>query len=168
MKRNTSIPLYELRLSAIGTIESHSTAVCVGIRSPTRLLATGASESMKGPGRIPATRQRAAKMNIAVSDHLCASRARSAASVRGRPRKVTLNALTKQAAASGGERQQTANSSHEELQSPGRQLRAQQNRLERQPAARSRCGGGLALSILANPRRGSCPRDEQCFSQVPG
>ena len=36
MKRKTSRPLYELRLSAIGTIESHGSAACAGIRSPTR------------------------------------------------------------------------------------------------------------------------------------
>src|SRR5262249_12758429 len=71
--------------------------------SPTRTSVTGANASMKKPGRMPATRQSAAKKNIAAREKRSVSRARSAAGVRARPRKVTPKALTKQAAASAAE-----------------------------------------------------------------
>src|ERR1700694_1544093 len=48
-------------------------------------------------------RHRAAKTDIAVSDQRSVSPACAAAGARGRPRKVTPNALTKQAAASAAE-----------------------------------------------------------------
>ena len=54
-------------------------------------------------GASPATRQIPAKMNMAASDALSVSFASAAAGRRGRPRKVTPNALTKQAAASAAE-----------------------------------------------------------------
>src|SRR3989304_2112709 len=66
---------------------------------PTRLLVTGATASIKKPGRMPATRQIAARKNIAASELVSVSRAPAAAGVRARPRKVTPNALTKHAAA---------------------------------------------------------------------
>ena len=89
---------------------------------------------MKRPGRMPATRQSAAKKNIAASENRSVSRARSAAGVRARPRKVTPNALTKQAAASAAESASSApDRRHQELEAPGRQLRAEQDRLEGQP-----------------------------------
>ena len=68
MNRNTSSPLYELRLSAIGAIESQAIPACAGIRPPTAPLAAGDSASMKRPGKMPATRQRTASENIAASD----------------------------------------------------------------------------------------------------
>ncbi len=52
---------------------------------------------------MPATRQSAAKQNIAASEKRSVSCARSAAGVRGRPRNVTPKALTKQAAASAAD-----------------------------------------------------------------
>src|ERR1700674_528794 len=48
-------------------------------------------------------RHKAARPNIAASDQRSVSCARSAAGVRGRPRKVTPKALTKQAAANAAE-----------------------------------------------------------------
>ena len=59
---------------------------------------------MNSPGRTPASRQSAANANIAASEARSVSCACSAAGVRGRPRKVTPNALTKQAAASAADR----------------------------------------------------------------
>src|SRR6516164_2096989 len=60
---------------------------------------TGAKASMKTPGRMPATRHRAARMYMAASEKRSVSCADFAASVRARPRKLTPKALTKQAAA---------------------------------------------------------------------
>ena len=59
----------------------------------------GESASITSPGNIPANRQSAARMNIAESEYRSTSWAVSAAVLRGRPRKVTPNALTKHAAA---------------------------------------------------------------------
>ncbi len=68
---------------------------------------------------MPATRQSAARKNIAASEKRSVSCACSAAGVRGRPRKVTPNAFTKQAAASAAESaKQRAHRRHQELQSP--------------------------------------------------
>src|SRR5665648_112724 len=71
--------------------------------TPTRLLVTGASASMKKPGRIPANRQSAAKKYMAARELLSVSCAFAAAGVRARPRKLTPKALTKQAAASAAD-----------------------------------------------------------------
>ena len=60
MNRKTRRPLYELRLSAMGTIECQSMPDCSGMRSPTNAVTTGANASMKYPGRVPATRHTAA------------------------------------------------------------------------------------------------------------
>src|ERR1019366_3466626 len=76
--------------------------------TPTRLLVTGASASMKKPGTMPATRQIAARKNIAASELLSVSFAFAAAGVRARPRKLTPNALTKQAAASAADNASSA------------------------------------------------------------
>src|SRR5271165_2133978 len=103
MNRNTSSPLYELRLCAIGAIESHAIPACAGIRPPTAPLTAGDRASMNKPGNTPATRQRAASENIAASAKRLLSRAFLAASVRGRPRNVIPNALAKHAAASAAE-----------------------------------------------------------------
>src|SRR5579863_10576774 len=58
---------------------------------------------MNGPGSTPATRQSAARKYIAASENWSVSVACPAADVRGRPRNVMPNALTKQAAASAAE-----------------------------------------------------------------
>src|SRR5262249_9715480 len=114
--------------------ESQSTLPCTGMRSPTRPCTTGASVSMKKPGTIPATRQSAAKKNIAASESRSVSRARSAAGVRARPRKVTPNAFDEAGRGQRRrERKQRPHCRHQELEAPGGQLWAQQNRLERQP-----------------------------------
>ena len=98
-----------------------------------RLCTTGASASMKKPGRIPATRQSAAK-NMAASEKRSVScAARPPACGRGRGI-VTPKALTKHAAGQcGRQREERADRRHEQLQAPGRQLRAEQDRLEGQP-----------------------------------
>src|SRR5262249_7225505 len=70
---------------------------------PSSACVTGASASMKIPGRMPATKHSAASANIAASELLSVSRALAAAGVRGRPRKVTPKAFTKQAAASAAD-----------------------------------------------------------------
>ena len=36
MNKNTSRPSYELRLAAIGMIESHCMPLCTGMRAPTK------------------------------------------------------------------------------------------------------------------------------------
>src|SRR5205823_13587841 len=56
----------------------------------------------------PATRQSAARKNIAARENRSVSRAFSAAGVRARPRKVTPNALTKHAAANVADRARSA------------------------------------------------------------
>src|SRR5262249_5095384 len=58
---------------------------------------------MKKPGRMPASRQIAARRPIAERENRSVSVAFSAAGVRARPRKVIPNAFTKQAAASAAE-----------------------------------------------------------------
>ena len=64
------------------------------------------------PGRMPASRHSAAKANIAPIENRSTSFACSAAFVRGRPRKVTPNALTKHAAASAADRQAAQDTLH--------------------------------------------------------
>src|ERR1700733_8445912 len=71
--------------------------------TPTRLLVPGASASMNRPGRMPATRQSAARKYIAASELASVSFACAAAGGRGRPRKLTPNALTKDAAANAAD-----------------------------------------------------------------
>ena len=87
MNRNTSSPLYELRLSAIGAIESQAIA---GLRrhsaADRRCSPTGARASMKRPGKTPAMRHRAASANIAARVKRSVSRARLRR-VRARPSK---------------------------------------------------------------------------------
>ncbi len=68
MKTSTSNPLYELRLSAIGTIESQGSLSCIGMWPPRISVAIGESASITSPGRIPASRQSAARMNMAESE----------------------------------------------------------------------------------------------------
>src|SRR5262249_15113399 len=58
---------------------------------------------MTKPGRMPAKRQITANTDIAAIENASVSREAAAAAVRGRPRNVTPNALTKQAAASAAE-----------------------------------------------------------------
>src|SRR5260370_3298648 len=69
---------------------------------------TDESASMTKPGSTPARKQIAASRNIAVRENVSTSAAPFAAGERGRPRKVTPNALTKQAAASAAERASSA------------------------------------------------------------
>src|SRR5258705_9714158 len=69
---------------------------------------TDESASMTKPGSTPARKQTAASTNIAVEENGSASAAAFAAGERGRPRNVTPNALTKQAAASAAERASSA------------------------------------------------------------
>jgi hypothetical protein len=79
---------------------SHSRLAWCGMLLPTMVLATGASASMNRPGKIPTTRQSAARKTRAARDHPSLSLAEAATGVRARPRKLTPNSLTKQAAAS--------------------------------------------------------------------
>ena len=83
---------------------------------------------------MPATRQSAAKQNIAASEKRSVSCARSAAGVRGAAEEGHAERLDE---AGGGkrrrQREQRADRGHQEFQAPGRQLRAQQDRLEGQP-----------------------------------
>src|SRR5262245_48556873 len=76
--------------------------------SPTIAVAAGASVSMKKPGRIPARRHSPASANIDVKEKGSVSRGLAASLLRGRPRKVTPKALTKQAAARAAERASNA------------------------------------------------------------
>src|SRR5258708_732448 len=108
MNASTKRPLYELLVSAIGTIESHAWPSWAGMRPPTVAWAAGARASMTRPGSTPASRHRAVRMNMAPSENASVSRADAAAGVRGRPRKVIPNALTKQAAARAADRARTA------------------------------------------------------------
>src|ERR1043166_1168417 len=97
-KNRITAPLYELRLSAIGTIESHG-SLCAGMRPPASGATTFASRSITGPGSTPVMKHSTAKIPMAASEQRSTSCAFAAASVRGRPRKLTPNILTKQAAA---------------------------------------------------------------------
>src|SRR5260221_14583821 len=101
-------PLYELRLSPIGTIDIRGTAAWGGIVPPVNMSVTDESASMTKPGSTPARKQTAASTNIAVRENVSTSAAAFAAGERGRPRNVTPNALTKQAAASAAERASSA------------------------------------------------------------
>src|ERR1700710_2138862 len=87
MNTITSSPLYELRLSAIGTIESQASLAWIGMRLLRISIVTGESASITGPGRIPASKQRAARMNMAASEVRSTSGAGSAGGLGGRPRK---------------------------------------------------------------------------------
>src|ERR1700736_1795047 len=98
-KNKITAPLYELRLSAIGTIESHG-SFCTGMRPPASGATTPESRSITGPGSTPVMKHSAAKIPMAASDQRSTSWALAAGSLRGRPRKLTPNILTKQAAAS--------------------------------------------------------------------
>src|SRR6202171_3057249 len=108
MNTSTSNPLYELWLSAIGTIESQGSLAWIGMRPPRISVVIGESASITSPGKIPASRQSAARMNMAESEYRSTSSAASAASLRGRPRNVTPNALTKHAAAKAAARASSA------------------------------------------------------------
>src|SRR5258708_33733170 len=101
-------PLYELRLSPIGRMDIHGTAAWCGIVPPVSMTVTDESASMTKPGSTPARRQIAASRNIAVRENVSTSAAAFAAGERGRPRNVTPNALTKQAAASADGRARSA------------------------------------------------------------
>src|SRR4026208_135337 len=70
-----------------------------GMPTPISAFVTGASASIKIPGNTPTTRHRTDRKNMAASELLSVSLALAAAGVRGRPRKLTPNAFTKQAAA---------------------------------------------------------------------
>src|SRR5215467_2358343 len=72
--------------------------------SPGNNSVAGDSASMTKPGSTPARKQMAASRNIAASENGSTSVAAAAVGERGRPRKVTPNALTKQAAASAADR----------------------------------------------------------------
>ena len=98
--------------------EARRFPLCVGIRPPTKLFTTGARASMNRPGKTPATRHSAASANIAVREKRSVSRALSAAFVRGRPRKVMPNALTKHAAASAAESASSAPTAGANIFSP--------------------------------------------------
>src|SRR5208337_259028 len=108
MNRNTRSPLYELRLSATGAIDSQAIDDWVGIWAPIATCVAGLTASIAWPGKTPARRHSVARIAIVASAKRSASRARSAASVRGRPRKVMPNALQKQAAASAADSASTA------------------------------------------------------------
>ena len=95
---------------------------------------TGASASMKKPGRIPARRHSAARRIMAASEIAVGLR-RGFGGARARAaEKCHAVGLDE---TSGGQRrrqrQQRADRRHQNLQSPCRQLRAEQDRLEGQP-----------------------------------
>src|SRR5208283_5683208 len=75
MKTNTSSPLYELRLAAIGMMVCQASPICTGIRAPVSAVATGARLSITIPGMIPVTRHSDARLSMAASDHGSVSRA---------------------------------------------------------------------------------------------
>ena len=68
MNAITSNPLYELRLSVIGAIDSQASLACIGMWLPRIAVVTGERASITSPGRIPASKQSAARMNIADSE----------------------------------------------------------------------------------------------------
>src|SRR5580765_4416842 len=108
IKMKTRRPLYELRLSTIGTIVNHASVDCTGILPFRRLSDTGAKPSITKPGRTPTSRHSVAKTNIAARENPSTSFAPLAAGLRARPRKLTPNALTKQAAASAADKARSA------------------------------------------------------------
>ena len=68
MNTSTSSPLYELRLAAIGTIESHGSLACIGMRLPRICTVMGESASMTNHGKTPASKQSTPRVNIAESE----------------------------------------------------------------------------------------------------
>ena len=68
MNTITSNPLYELRPSAIGTIESQASLAWIGMAPPRISTAIGDNVSITRPGRIPASRQSAARKNMAARE----------------------------------------------------------------------------------------------------
>ena len=61
---------------------------------------------MTKPGSTPARKQIAASTNMAASENSSTSVAACGCGERGRPRKITPNALTKQAAASAADKRE--------------------------------------------------------------
>ena len=134
MNRNTRSPLYELRLSATGAIDSQAIEDCVGIWAPMAACVAGLTASMARPGKTPAIRHSA--------DRSPSRRVRtgrpperlSPRSVRGRPRKVMPNALAEAGSGERGrQRQHRPDRGRQYLQDPGRHHRGQQDGLESQP-----------------------------------
>src|SRR5258708_35395217 len=64
MNSITSNPLYELRLSAIGTIESQGSLAWIGMRPPRISSVIGESAAITGAGRSPAREQRSDRTNM--------------------------------------------------------------------------------------------------------
>src|SRR5262245_44184377 len=127
----------------MGTIESQGSVVCAGMWAPTRPCVTGASPSMKRPGRTPDMRQKRANASMAASDARSVSCALAARRVRGRPRNVTPKALTKLGSCKrGGQRQHGADGGNEELETPRRQGRAQKDGLKGEPLGNETVEGG--------------------------
>src|SRR5258708_32007665 len=75
MNASTRRPLYELLVSAIGTIESHAWPSWAGLRPPPVAWAAGARASTTRPGSTPASRHRAGRMNMAPNANTSVSRA---------------------------------------------------------------------------------------------
>ena len=170
-----------LRRSARSTAMARRSAPACA--SPTSAATTGASASMTRPGRMPASRQSAASTNIAASEKRSVSARRS----RGRRARPAEEGDAEGLDEAGGgerrrQRQQGADRRHQELQAPLRQLRAQQDRLERQPLGdeaverrqrrdrrRSRPGRRSAVSGMRwmRPPRCSMSRSPVAVSTAP-
>src|SRR3546814_4577667 len=80
MNTNTNKPLYELRLSAIGTIDSQAMSVCTGILVPVANCTVGATASITTAGTMPVRRHSTARIAMAAIDNLSISCAPAAAS----------------------------------------------------------------------------------------
>src|SRR2546423_1305774 len=93
---------------SMGTMRSHASADWGASRAPTASCVTAPRVSVTSPGRIPASRHSSASESIAICEKRSVSAAPEAATVRGRPRKVMPNALTKHAAASAAEQARVA------------------------------------------------------------
>ena len=103
----------------MGTMERKGTSRWSGMLAPTMDLATGASASMKKPGRMPAMRQSAARPNMAVSEKRSASCARLRGFRARAAEKGDAEGLDEAGRGeSGGERKQRADRGDEELQAP--------------------------------------------------
>ena len=104
MSTNSRSPLYELRLSAIGTIVSHLSPVCCGSCAPTSIWTTGRERIDEVARQDPGDETQGDQHEHRASAKRHPLRARRCATlVRGRPRNVMPNAFTKQAAASAAE-----------------------------------------------------------------
>src|SRR5438128_11298720 len=101
------------------------------MRSPTRASTTGASASMKNPGRMPATRQSAEhrREREPVGFARALGRGRAGAAEKSHTERLDEAGCGKRRR----ECKKCAHRRHQELEAPGGKLRAEQDRLEGQP-----------------------------------